>query len=74
MARCRYFNYLLINNKLLLALFLATELQSRQLCLALSAAAEQRSGETAKFVALTARAAHDLRVAECTSPVSVSFV
>lgn len=70
----RYFNYLLLNDKLVLALHLACELQSRYMCHTLSAAAEQYDGERARFVAKTARAAYSIQTQLCASPVSVSFV
>eukprot|EP00041_Stephanoeca_diplocostata_P032942 m.1073745 g.1073745 ORF g.1073745 m.1073745 type:complete len:862 (-) comp24236_c0_seq7:3102-5687(-) len=65
----RYFQYLLSNRKLVLALYLATELRSREMCLALATAADDLDGERARFVAITARTAWKM-----TDASTVSFV
>ena len=66
---CRYFIYLLSNRKLLLALHLATEVRSRELCQALTVAASAIGGDRANFVSIIANQA-----LEMTTPSSVSFV
>eukprot|EP00040_Diaphanoeca_grandis_P042765 m.265917 g.265917 ORF g.265917 m.265917 type:complete len:985 (-) comp64348_c0_seq1:78-3032(-) len=65
----RYFTYLLSHRKLVIALDLATELRSREMCQALSVAASAIEGDRASFVATIANQA-----VEMISPSSVSFV
>ena len=65
----RYFNWLLKHSRLILALYLAAELRSREMCHVLATAADALEGDRARFVAVVAREAY-----RSTPSVTVGFV
>lgn len=65
----RYFQFLLAEKKLTLALYFAAELRSREMLDSLLSFAEKQDGDRAQFVAIVARAAY-----ERTASVTVGFV
>lgn len=65
----RYFQFLLAEKKLTLALYFAAELRSREMLDSLLTFAEKQEGDVAQFVAIVSRAAYAL-----TASVTVGFV
>lgn len=70
---CSYFSYLLAHNALALALHLATELRSKDMCLALKRACDALSDNRAQIVGAIADAAYRLAQSRIGAS-SVSFV